>query len=51
MDSSKGNFFTNLCSQAINNGLSKGDLVRVIGKDEYKGRLGLVILVNDTTSR
>ena len=39
------NFFTGFRAEALVDKLSKGDQIKVIGKDEYKGWLGTVIRV------
>lgn len=40
-------FFASFQSQAINETIVKGDTVRVIGKDEYKGHIGIVVSVEE----
>lgn len=40
-------FFTNFRKQALEQNLTKGDSVRVIGKDKYKGWLGTVTHVKE----
>lgn len=41
------NFFTNFRAQAINEKIVKGDTVKVIGRDEYKGWVGIVITIEE----
>lgn len=40
-------FYASFRRQAIDEKLTKGDSVRIIGKDEYKGWLGIVIAVEE----
>ena len=40
-------FFTNFNQQALKDELSKGDTVRIIGKDQYKGWIGTVARIKN----
>lgn len=40
-------FFSNFRAQALKDELSKGDTVRIVGKDPYKGWIGTVTRVKE----